>query len=75
MLAADKIVINKIDTATPEELKQLEETIKSINSGAEIIKASYSKVDVDDMLNKNTFKLEQIEAFKSSKLTVLFSQL
>lgn len=57
-----------MDTATDEEVKELENTIRSINEDAEILKASYSKVDVDEMLNKNTFKLERIETMKTSTL-------
>jgi predicted GTPase len=43
----DVIVINKIDSATPEQVAQLERTIAETNPTATIVKAN-SKVSVDD---------------------------
>jgi predicted GTPase len=44
---ADVVVINKIDSATPEQVAQLEETIAQLNPVATVVKAN-SKVTVDD---------------------------
>jgi predicted GTPase len=45
--AADVLIINKVDSATPEELDELEGTIRSANPGATVVRAN-SKVIVDD---------------------------
>lgn len=44
---ADVVVINKVDTASPENVKLVEKNIKSVNPKAAIIKAD-SPVSVDD---------------------------
>jgi predicted GTPase len=45
--AADVLIINKMDSATPEELRELEGTIRSANPDATVVRAN-SKVIVDD---------------------------
>jgi predicted GTPase len=45
--AADVLVVNKVDSATPEQLARLEETIRAANPGATVVKAN-SRVSVDD---------------------------
>jgi predicted GTPase len=44
---ADVIVINKVDSATPEQLAALDATIRSINPEATVVRAN-SRVRVDD---------------------------
>jgi predicted GTPase len=44
---ADVVVINKIDSATPQQVAQLEETIARLNPLATVVKAN-SQVTVDD---------------------------
>jgi predicted GTPase len=44
---ADVIVINKVDSASTEQLGALEDTIKAVNQGATVVRAN-SKVTVDD---------------------------
>jgi predicted GTPase len=44
---ADVIVINKVDSATPEQLAALDATIRSINPEATVVRAN-SRVTVDD---------------------------
>jgi predicted GTPase len=44
---ADVIVINKMDSASPEQVAQLERTIAEVNPGATLVKAN-STVSVDD---------------------------
>lgn len=44
---ADVILINKMDSATPEQVAQLERTIAEVNPGAMLVKAN-SKVTCDD---------------------------
>jgi predicted GTPase len=44
---ADVIVVNKMDSATPEQVAQIDETIARLNPTATVVKAN-SKVTVDD---------------------------
>jgi predicted GTPase len=44
---ADVILINKVDSASTEQVGQLEDTIRSVNPGATVVKAN-SRVTVDD---------------------------
>lgn len=44
---ADLIIINKVDSATPEEIKQVEDNIAKYNPSATVIKAE-SPISVDD---------------------------
>jgi predicted GTPase len=44
---ADVIVVNKIDSATPEQIAQIDETIARVNPSATVVKAN-SRVTVDD---------------------------
>jgi predicted GTPase len=45
--AADVLVINKVDEATPEQVADLEERLKQLNAGAVVVKAA-SPVRVED---------------------------
>ena len=47
--AADVLVINKVDEASPEQLATLEEQLKQLNAGAVVVKAA-SPVRVDPEL-------------------------
>ncbi len=44
---ADLVVINKVETATPESVNQVRENVRNVNSGARIIEAS-SPLTVED---------------------------
>ena len=44
---ADVIVINKVDSASTEQIGQLEDTIRAVNPGATVVKAN-SRVTVDE---------------------------
>ena len=48
ILACDKIVLNKVDLVTKDELEATRALLREINPAAEIITSSYSKVDPDD---------------------------
>ncbi|KAI9136752.1 cobalamin synthesis protein/P47K family protein [Paraphysoderma sedebokerense] len=57
---ADRIIINKIDLATPEELRNLESRIRSINASAQILQTSHSEVDLDKILGVHGFDLNRV---------------
>lgn len=57
---ADRIVMNKLDLVTDEELEDLEDRIRSMNSFAHLIKTQRSRVPLDQILNLNSFSLEKL---------------
>lgn len=56
---ADVILLNKIDLVSPEELVQLEERIKQMNSAAKVYKTQDTVVELDRILNVGGFDLER----------------
>ena len=67
------IVLNKTDEVTKEELNEIKAIIKSIQPKAKIIETNYSKVDINQILDTNTFNIEEtpmsagwIEALENS---------
>ncbi|GIL71418.1 hypothetical protein Vretimale_2715 [Volvox reticuliferus] len=57
---ADKILLNKTDLVTAEELEEVRERIKHMNKPAEIIECKHSAVDVSQLLGINAFSLERL---------------
>lgn len=58
---ADRIVLNKTDLVTANDLTRLEERIRSINALAELRRAERAMVPVDYVLGVGGFDLEKIE--------------
>jgi G3E family GTPase len=56
---ADVILLNKTDLVTSEHLAKVEATIKALNRNAKLIRTSHSKVDLQDILNTESFDLEK----------------
>ena len=59
---ADRVLLNKIDLVTKEELKELKEQIHSINSFAELIETERSRVPVEKVMNIASFSIERMNA-------------
>lgn len=57
---ADRIILNKTDLVTEEELKVIKARITSINLSAEIMPTNFSKVDPNRLLNIKAFELNSI---------------
>jgi len=57
---ADRILLNKIDLATPELLKEVEEEIRKINRLAPVIHTQQSKVDVAEIIGIKCFSLDRV---------------
>ena len=57
---ADRIVLNKTDLVTAEELAEVEQRIRSINSMAEVIPAQFAKIDLDRILGVGAFDLARV---------------
>ena len=56
---ADRILLNKIDLVSEEEIATLEKTIRSVNASADVIKTQNSVVDLGVVLGVNSFSLEK----------------
>jgi G3E family GTPase len=59
---ADRILLNKIDLVTEDELTRLESRIHQINSGAPIKRTQKSLVDLSFILNIGAFDLSRVLA-------------
>ncbi|MFN7106961.1 MAG: CobW family GTP-binding protein [Brevundimonas sp.] len=57
---ADRIILNKVDLATPEELDAVEARLRSLNPLAPIVRAERSNVPLDQVLGLHAFDLERI---------------
>lgn len=55
----NKIVLNKVDGLTEDELKKVKAIIRELQPKAEIIETNYSKVDVDKILDTNSFNFQE----------------
>lgn len=56
---ADRLLLNKIDLATEEDVARVEARLKNINSVAPIIRCTQSEVPVDSLLNIGGFDLKR----------------
>lgn len=54
-----KIVINKVDDVTEEELNKVKAVIKTLQPKAKIIETNYAKVSMSDVLNTREFDFEK----------------
>jgi G3E family GTPase len=57
---ADVIVLNKTDLVTPEELREVEKTLRQLNPYASIHKATRSGVALDAILDRGSFDLDRV---------------
>ena len=55
----NKIILNKVDEVSKEDLNKLKAIIRKLQPTAEIIETNYSKVDVSKILNTNAFDFEK----------------
>ena len=56
---SDRILLNKVDLVTPEELAAIRETIVSINGFAEILTCERSKADLSKLIGISSFNIER----------------
>merc|ERR1719408_1182064 len=60
VIFADRILLNKCDLVTPEQLNDIKETITSINHFAEVIECTRSRLaDLDKIIGINSFNVER----------------
>lgn len=60
---ADKILLNKIDLKTEEELVKIEQRLKSLNPTTTIKRTKYSKINPREILNVQAFELQRVLDF------------
>ncbi|DAC45272.1 MAG TPA: GTP-binding protein, partial [Candidatus Thalassarchaeaceae archaeon] len=56
---ADRILLNKIDLVSEDDLKEVESKIRSINGSAPIYRTQNSLIDPDNLINIGAFDLEK----------------
>ena len=56
IVAADRILINKVDLASQEALGELETSLRKLNQTAPILRSTYGQVDLSNILNVNGFR-------------------
>ena len=56
---ADVIIVNKIDSVDHETKGRVLGLVKKLNPVAKVIEASYSKIDVKEIINTNMFSFER----------------
>jgi len=54
---ADVVVLNKTDLVTPEELRDVEATVRAINPSAKIHRTERSRVELTEVLDRGAFDL------------------
>ncbi|WP_448956737.1 CobW family GTP-binding protein [Labrys neptuniae] len=56
IVAADRIIVNKIDLAGEEAIGSLESSLRKLNQTAPILRSSFGKVDLSNILGVNGFR-------------------
>jgi G3E family GTPase len=62
IMAADRIIINKIDLVDDDTITSLETRMRGLNATASIIRSSYAKVDLEKILGIGAFDLSRTMA-------------
>lgn len=52
------IILNKVDTVTPEQLAKVKAVVRTLQPEAKMIETNYAKVDIDEILNTKRFDFE-----------------
>ena len=58
---SDRILLNKLDLVTKEEISDIKARIKDMNGFAKLIECERSKVPLDQVLGLSSFSLEKLE--------------
>ena len=53
------IILNKVDSISPEDLKKVRAVIKALQPAAKIIETNYAKVDVKEIIDTHNFDFEK----------------
>ena len=55
IVAADRVVINKVDLVGEADIDRLEADVRRLNQTAEILRSTYARIDLDRILNVGGF--------------------
>ena len=58
---ANVIILNKSDLVTKDEISILNTIIKKLNPSAKIIESTFSKIDINEIINTEQFNFEEAE--------------
>ena len=58
----NKILLNKVDEVSPEELDRIKKIIRALQPKAEILECNYGDVDFDKILHTGLFNFEKVVA-------------
>lgn len=53
------IILNKVDTVTPEQLAKVKAVVRTLQPEAKMIETNYAKVDIDEILNTKRFDFDK----------------
>ncbi|MBE5957933.1 MAG: GTP-binding protein [Lachnospiraceae bacterium] len=53
------IILNKVDTVTPEQLEKVKSVVRVLQPHAKMIETNYAKVPIDEILNTKRFDFEE----------------
>ncbi|KAI8337574.1 CobW/HypB/UreG, nucleotide-binding domain-containing protein [Chlamydoabsidia padenii] len=67
---SDRIVINKTDLVTPDELNNVQDDIKSVNSVAEILRTERSRIPLDFVLDIGAYDVKNADAIARQTLKI-----
>ncbi|CAM9219986.1 unnamed protein product [Ectocarpus fasciculatus] len=67
---SDRIILNKLDLVSADELKEVEDRIRSINSFAALIRTTNSRAPLDQVLGLNSFSLERLKGVQGARKKV-----
>ncbi|RDV00667.1 CobW family GTP-binding protein [Trinickia dinghuensis] len=59
LVCADRVVINKVDLVTPEQIGALTDRIRELNATAQIVTSSYARIDLDRILGVGASEFSQ----------------
>lgn len=59
---SDRIMLNKVDLVSTDELLEVKRTISSINSYAAMFETERSKIDLNHIMNISAFSIERLNA-------------
>ena len=60
---ANVILINKSSLVSPETLNKIHQMVRAINAEAKIIDTDHGKVDLDEIMNTNSFDFDKAEEY------------
>lgn len=60
IVCADRIVINKVDLVTADDIASLTQRIRGLNATADIVESSYAQIDLDKILGVGANEFSQI---------------